>query len=73
MRERAAADGITPSAFVMALVRRERDYPELPADCRAWLEIQAAAAGYPHEPERALVAVIRELADRHPLGVRPPR
>lgn len=72
MREQAAIDGVTPSAWVSNLVRRERDFPTLPGDCREWLQCQAAAAGYPHDEARALVDVIRQLADRYPHGVRLP-
>jgi hypothetical protein len=71
MRDQASIEGITPSQWLNRLVRRERDYPALPGDCREWLTIQAATAGYPHDPDRALVDVLRRLMDAYPHGTRP--
>lgn len=69
MREQAAIEGCSQNAWVVRLVQAHRD-SGLPADVRNWLMIQAAQCGHPGEPDVALVAVLRHLADLWPNGAR---
>lgn len=69
LRERAAADGITVNALVNRVLA-EAQQGGWPADVREWLLMQAGQCGCPGDPEQALVAVIRHLADRWPYGAR---
>lgn len=71
VRERASAERTTMNGYIVALLRRERDgEARLPADCRAWLDRQAVQCDLKGDPDAALVAVIRHLADRWPDGAR---
>lgn len=69
VREQAHVEHCTVNGYLVRLVRRARD-GQLPADVRDWLVIQAAQCGHPGDPDAALVAVIRHLADRWPEGAR---
>lgn len=70
-RQRAAAEGMTMNGYIVQLMQRERDAEDLlPKDCRDWLKRQAVQCGCKGDPARALVLVIRHLADRWPDGAR---
>lgn len=69
VREQAHVERTTGSSYIRRLIRQARD-GQLPADCRDWLTRQAAQCGCPGDPDAALVAVIRHLADRWPDGAR---
>lgn len=66
----AERDRTTPSGYVAALIRRDRDGDRLPDDVKVWLTRQAAQCGVPGDPDAALVIVLRHLADRWPNGAR---
>ena len=71
VRESAAAEGMTPSAWLERLVRRERDGGAwLPADVLDWLTIQSAQCAIPGDTEQTAIVVLRHLADRWPHGAR---
>lgn len=70
VKARAAAERTTRNGYIVRLLTRERDGLPLPDDCRDWLTRQAAQCGCPGDPDRALVLVIRHLADRWPDGAR---
>lgn len=67
----AARAGLTVNAWLKRLINEaRRTDPVLPADCRLWLQEQAAQCGCPGDPDRALVLVLRHLAARWPNGAR---
>lgn len=71
VRECAADERTTPAEWLRRLiVQRRSDGPALPADVRSWLVVQAAQCGCPGDADRALVMVLRHLADRWPDGAR---
>lgn len=71
VRESAAGESVTPAVWLHRLIAQRRsDGPQLPADVRSWLTVQAAQCGCPGDPDRALVMVLRHLADRWPDGAR---
>jgi hypothetical protein len=69
IREQAYLERTTMNGWIVNLVRAKRD-DQLPADVRDWLVTQAAQCGCPGEPDRALVLVLRHLADHWPHGGR---
>lgn len=69
VREQAVVENCTINAWMVRLVKRARE-GQLPADVRDWLTVQAAQCGHPGDPDRALIEVIRHLADLWPLGAR---
>jgi hypothetical protein len=70
VRQRARDDRVNPAQWLARLIEREMRGRDLPADCRAWLVMQAAQCGFPGDPDLALIAVLRHLADRWPIGAR---
>lgn len=70
VREQAYIEHTNMNAYIVRLIRRDRDGDRLPADVRDWLTMQAAQCGCPGDIERALLVVLRHLADRWPTGAR---
>lgn len=70
VREQAYTDHTTINAWMKRLIEQHRDGARYPADVRDWLCRQGAQIGCPGDPDTALVAVVRHLADRYPNGVR---
>lgn len=70
IREQAALDNVTVNTWMVRVLEDRRRRRERPADVRDWLLRQAAQCGAPGDPEAALVAVVRHLAERWPDGAR---
>lgn len=69
LRHEAWAEGVSMNRLLVRFIERAR-HAELPPDVRDWLQKQAAQCGCPHDTDRALIMVIRHLADRWPQGAR---
>lgn len=69
VREQAYQDGQSVNRWLTNLIEAHQD-DALPADCRAWLRVQAGQCDCPGEPQVALVRVLRHLARRWPHGAR---
>jgi hypothetical protein len=68
LREAAANHNLSVNAYLLMLLAKARGGDSIPADCWAWLSMEAKLHDDFDGPLDALVAIIRHLADRYPYG-----
>lgn len=70
LRDQAERDNTTPSMLIRRIVDQAMQRGRWPADVQDWLVVQAAQCGVVGDPDGAVIAVVRHLAERWPDGCR---